>query len=176
MQAGDAGDGGDHHARKKLHGSHVALVECAGRRGQNLEYAQGAAIVAKRRDEDGADAEAAATGEVDARVAVGIVTEHDFPGAYGFGGDAAIGLQADAEVGSGAASAGAADDFIAGAQCDGGSGSSGEMLGTLGDGADGGFEIEFGGLDIDFFSGMYGAEAGDRMSCVGDAKLTAKSG
>src|SRR5580704_14821164 len=102
MQAGDAGDGGDHHARKKLHGGHVALVECAGGRGQNLEYAQGAAIVAKRRDEDGADA----------------------------------------EVGSGAASAGAADDFIAGAQCDGGSGSSGEMLGTLGDGADGGFEIE----------------------------------
>src|ERR1700676_343087 len=32
MQAGDAGDSGDHHAGKQLHGGDVALVEGAGRR------------------------------------------------------------------------------------------------------------------------------------------------
>ncbi len=127
MQAGDAGDGGDHHAGKQLHGGHVALVEGAGRGGQHFEHAESAAIVTQRRDQDGADSQAAATGEIDARVAFGVVAEHDFAGAHGFGGDAGIGLQTDAEVGSGAAGAGAAHDLIAGTQSDGGAGGAGEM-------------------------------------------------
>ena len=32
MDAGDAGDGGDHHAGEQLHGGDVFLVEGAGRR------------------------------------------------------------------------------------------------------------------------------------------------
>ena len=70
------------------------------------------------------------------------MAEHDFAGANGFGGDAGVGLKADAEVGSGASGASAANDFISGAQGDGGAGGSGEMLGALGDGADGGLKIQ----------------------------------
>ena len=131
MEAGDAGDGGDHHAGKQLHGGDIALVEGSGGRGQHLEDAEGAAVVAQGRNENGADAEAAAAGEIDARVAFGIVAEHDFAGADGFGGDAGVGLQANSEVGSGASGAGAADDFVAGAQSDGRSGGSGQDAGRV---------------------------------------------
>jgi hypothetical protein len=48
------------------------------------------------------------------------------------------------------------------------------MLGAFGNGADGWFEIEFGGVNFNFFSGMYGAKTGDGMGRVGDAKLGAK--
>ena len=106
--------------------------------------------MAQRRDQDGADAETAATGEIDARIALGIVAKHDFAGADGFGGDAGVGLQTDAEIGSGAAGAGAADDFVPGTEGDGGSGGSGQMLGAFGDGADGGLKVEFGGMNFDF--------------------------
>jgi hypothetical protein len=85
-------------------------------------------------------------------------------------------LQADTKVGSGAAGAGAANDFVPGTQGDGGSGSAGQMLGALSDGADGGLKIEFAGADINFFSRMYGAKSGDGMGGVGDAKLAAKGG
>ena len=144
MNRGDAGDSGDHYAGKKLHGGDIALVERAGGRRQHFEDAQRAAVVAQRRDEDRADSEAAATGEVDLGIAFGVVAQHDFAGADGFGGDAGVGLQADAEIGCGATSAGAADDFVPGAECDGGSGGSGQMLGAFGDGADRRLKIEFG--------------------------------
>src|SRR5580692_918723 len=47
------------------------------------------------------------------------------------------------------------------------------MLGAFGDGADGGLEVELGGMDFDFFSGGNGAEAGHGVSGVGDAQLAA---
>ena len=172
MQARDAGDGGDHHAGKQLHGGHVALVEGSGRRRQDFEHAESAAVVAQGRDQDRADSEAAAAREVDSRVALGIVAQHDFAGADGFGGDAGVGLQADSEIGSGSSGAGAADDFVAGAQSDGGSGGSGQMLGAFGNGADGGLEIEFRGMNFGVFGG-HGAESGNRMRRIGDAKLAA---
>jgi hypothetical protein len=50
------------------------------------------------------------------------------------------------------------------------------MLGTLGDGADGWFKIKLGGANVDFFSGMHDSDARDRMGCVGDPQLAAKSG
>ena len=83
-------------------------------------------------------------------------------------------MQANAQVGSGAAGAGAANDFVSGTQGDGGSGGAGKMLGALSDGADGGLKIQFAGADINFFSRMYGAKSGDGMGGVGDAKLAAK--
>jgi len=46
VEAGDAGDGGDHHARKELHGSHVAFVEGSGGGGKDLEDSEGAAVMA----------------------------------------------------------------------------------------------------------------------------------
>ena len=171
VQAGDARDGGDHHARQKLHGSDVALVEGSGRRRQNFEDPQRAAEVAQGRDENGADSEAAAAGKIDTRIALGVVAQHDLAGAYGFGGDAGIGLKADSEIGGGASSAGAADDFVAGAEGDGGSGGSGQMLGALGDGADRGLEVEFGGMDFDFFAGRDGAESGGRMRGIGHTQV-----
>jgi len=45
LQARYSGDGGDHHARQKLHGSNVAGVESTGGRGQHLEDAQRAPVV-----------------------------------------------------------------------------------------------------------------------------------
>jgi len=108
------------------------------------------------------------------------VAQHNFAGADGFGGDAGIGLQADAEIGSGAASAGAADDLVAGTKSDRGAGSAGEMLSTFCDGTDGGLEIQFSGANVDLlsemFSGMDGAKAGSGMGRIGDAKLAAKRG
>ncbi len=117
---------------------------------KDLEDTQRAAVMPQGRDEDGADTETAAAGKIDSRISFGIVTEHDFAGADGFGGNAGIGLQADPEVGSGASGAGAAHDFVAGAQGDGGTGGSGQMLGAFGDGADRGLEIKFCGMNFDF--------------------------
>ncbi len=176
MEAGDAGDGRDHHAGEQLHGGDVFFVEGAGRCREHFEDAESAAIVTQRADQDGADAEASATGEIDAGVAFGVVAEHDFAGADGFGGDAGFGLQANTEVGSGASGAGAADDFIAGAQSDGGAGGAGKMLGALGDGADGGLEIQLASVNVDFFSGADSPESGDGVSAVGNAKLAAQRG
>jgi hypothetical protein len=129
--------------------------------------------VAQGRDENGADSEAAAAGKINARIALGVMAQHDLAGAYGFGGDAGIGLKADSEIGGGASSAGAAHDFVAGTKGDGGSGGSGQMLSALGDGADGGLEVEFGGMDFDFFAGCDGAESGGRMRGIGHTQLAA---
>src|ERR1700681_339933 len=128
-QAGDSGDCGHHHAGKELHSSHIALVEGTGGRGQYLENAQGAAVVTEGRDENRADSEAAATGEVHPRIALGIVTQHDFAGAYSFRRDASVGLQTSPEVRSSSAGTGAADNFVPGSQSDGRSGRAGQMLG-----------------------------------------------
>src|SRR5579863_2031294 len=48
VEAGDAGDGGYHKTRQELHGGNIALVEGSGRRGQDLEDAQRAAVVTQR--------------------------------------------------------------------------------------------------------------------------------
>src|SRR5271163_932359 len=109
MNPRNPGDGGYHHAGKQLHGGYVALIKGAGGTRQNLEDAQGAAIVAQGGNQYGADSEAAAAGQIDPGIPFGVVAEHDFAGADGFGGDAGVGLQANTEVGGGASGAGAAD-------------------------------------------------------------------
>jgi hypothetical protein len=136
VDGGDAGDGGNHHAREKLHRRNIALVESSWGRRKDFENSQCAAVVAQGGDQDGADAQAAATGKVDAGIAFGIMAEHDLAGPYGFGGDAGVGLEADAKIGSGASGAGAANNFVARAQCDGGASGTGQMLGAFGDSAD----------------------------------------
>jgi hypothetical protein len=171
MDRGDAGNGGYHHAREQLHGGYIPLVEGSGGGRQDFENPKRTAVVAQGGDQDGADSQAAAAGEVDARIALGIVTEHDLAGTDGFGGDAGIGLKAHTEIGSGTASAGAANNFVAGAQSDGGASGSGQMLGALGDGTDRGLEIEFGGVNLDFFRRMDGAESGGWVRGVSHAKL-----
>ena len=127
--------------------------------------------MAQGRYENGTNTEAAAAGKIDARIALGIVTKHDFARADGFGGDAGVGLQADAKVRGGASGTSTADDFIAGAESDGGSGSAGEMLGALGDGANRGLEIQFCGMDFDVFGNRDRLESGSRMSGIRDTKL-----
>ncbi len=169
----DAGDGGDHHAREQLHGGYVALIKGSGSGRQDFENSQGAAVVAQRGNQDGADAQAAAAGEIDARIALGVVTQHDLAGADGFGGDAGIGLQADAKIGSSAAGAGAANDFVACTQGDGGAGGSGQVLCAFGDSADRGLEIKFSGVNFNFFGHLYGSESGGRVCGIRDAKLAA---
>ena len=116
LDAGYSRNRRHHHARKKLHGSHVALIEGSGGRGQNFENAQCAAIVTQRRNQNGANSQAAAAREIDSRVAFGVMAKHDLAGANGFGGDACVGLKANAEIGSGAAGASAANNLISGAQ------------------------------------------------------------
>jgi hypothetical protein len=56
------------------------------------------------------------------------VTQHDFAGAHRFGGDASVGLQTNPQVRSGSSSARAADNFVAGSQCHGRTGGTGQML------------------------------------------------
>lgn len=173
VQAGDAGDRGDHHTGKQLHGGHVALVEGSGRGRQDFEDTESAAVVAKGRDQDRADSKAAAAGEVNARVVFGIMAKHDFAGTDSFGRDSGIGLQPDAKVGSGASGAGAADDLIASAKRDGRSGGSGKVLSALRNGADRRFEIEFTDVDFDFFRNLHSTEPHGWVSGIRDAELIA---
>src|SRR5579864_1990246 len=95
--------------------------------------------------QNGACAETAATGQVDMGVALGVVTEDDFAGADTIGGNSGVGLQANSEIGRGAAGAGAADDFVSVAQGDGGAGGAGQSLSAFGNHADGRFQIDFAG-------------------------------
>jgi len=122
-------------------------------------------------NEDGANSEAAATGQVDAGITLGVVTEHDFARAHGFRGDASIGLQTDSEVGSGSSGTGAADNFVAGAQGDGRSGGAGEMLSAFGDGADCGFKVKLRGVNFGFVADGDCPETRYGMGGVGHAKL-----
>src|SRR5580704_1423765 len=101
--------------------------------------------MAQRRDQNRADSEALATGEVDAGIAFGVVAQHNFSAAHRFRGNTVVGLQADAKIGRGASGTGAANDFFPGAQSDGGSGGSGKVLGAFGDGADRGLKVKLGG-------------------------------
>jgi len=175
MEAGNARDGGDHHAGEQLHGRYITFIEGARRGRQHFEYAQGPAIVAQGRDKNRSDSEAAATGQVDARIAFGVVAEHDFAGAHGFGRDAGISLQAHTEVWSSAPGAGSTDNLVTGAQGDRSAGRAGKMLCALRDGADGWFKIKLGDANVDLFSGVHDSDAGNGMGGVGDAKLAAKS-
>ena len=129
--------------------------------------------MAQGRYENGTNTEAAAAGEIDARIALGIMTEHDFAGTDGFGGDAGVGLQANAKVRGGASGTSAANDFVASAEGDGGSGGTGKMLGALGDGADRRLEIEFCGMDLDVVGNRNRLESGGGMGGIRDTKLAA---
>jgi hypothetical protein len=177
VQAGDTGNGCHHQTGKQLHGSDIAMVKSAGGRGKHLKHAQSAAIVAQRGNQDGAHPEAAATGQVDAGVAFGIIAEHDFAGTHGFSRDSGVGLEANPEVGRGAAGAGAADDFIAGAECDGGSGGTCKVLSPLGYCADGRLQFQLGGADFHLFDGLpvdrRGSKTGCGMRYVRQAELAA---
>jgi hypothetical protein len=175
MQTRNAGDGCNHHAREKLHGRDIAFVECAGRRRQHLKHAERSAIVAQGRNQNRANAETAAASQIHARIALGIMTQHDFAGAHGFGGNSGVSLQAYPEIGSGTAGSRAADNFVSGAQGDGRSGCPGEVLGTFSDSADRGFKIQFGGVNMNFFSHMHSAKSGSGVRGVRHAKLAAQS-
>jgi len=50
------------------------------------------------------------------------------------------------------------------------------MLGALGDGADGGLEIQLASVNVDFFAGADRPESGDGVRAVGNAKLAAQRG
>ena len=76
-----------------------------------------------------------------------VVTQEHFAGAHAFGGDSAVGLEADAEIGSGAAGAGTADNFISLPQRNCRAGCASKGLRFFGDDADAGFEIEFAGVN-----------------------------
>ena len=73
----------------------------------------------------------------------GIVAEQNFAGANAVSRETAVGLKTHAEIGSGPASAGTANDFVPFAKGDGGSGRAREGLRFFSDDADAGFEIEF---------------------------------
>src|SRR5580700_7118660 len=153
------GHGGHHDTRQQLHGRDVAMVEGVGHRGQHLKQAKGAAIVAKRGDENGAGSQPAAAGEVHARIGFGVVTKKNFPGAQTFGGKAGVGLQVDAEVGSSAASARAANDLTPVAKRDGGAGGASERLSALGNDVDSRLKFQFVGVNLEFHSGSFGTGA-----------------
>ena len=155
-----------------MHGGDIALIEGARRRGKNLKDSQGAAIMAEWRDQDGAHAQTAATGKVDARISLRIMAQHDFAGADCFGRNAYISLQANPEVGSGAAGAGAADDLVSSAQSDGSSGGSRQVLGALRDGTNGGLKVQLGSVNLSILH-RNRPKTGRRVHSIRDPKLAA---
>src|SRR5215469_2853638 len=138
---------------------------------QDFEDTQRAAIVAKGRDENRTYAQAPTTGEINARIALGVVAEHDLAGADGFGGNTRVGLQADAEIRSRAPGAGAADDFVAVTERNRRPCRPRQVLGPLGNGADCRLEIEFAGVDLSIFGYMRSTKAGSRMRGIRQTKL-----
>ena len=62
---------------------------------------------------------------IHARIRLGVMAEQHFAGAHAFGGESAIGLQANADIGSGASGARPANNFVAPAQRDGSAGGAG---------------------------------------------------
>jgi hypothetical protein len=64
------------------------------------------------------------------------MAQHDFTGAHRLSGDTNVGLEANAEIGSSTPGTRAADNLIPGAQGDGSSSGSGQVLRAFGDGAD----------------------------------------
>jgi len=68
-----------------LHGSHVAVIEGVRSAGENFEYSQRSAEMAKRCGQDGARPETTATGKIDERISLGIVAQHHFSGANAIG-------------------------------------------------------------------------------------------
>src|SRR5262249_51458157 len=111
LHGGQPGHGGHHHARKQLHGRDVSMVKRVGYGREHLKDTQRAPIVAKRGDKDRTGSETAAASQIDSRIGFGVMTEENFAGANAFGGKARIGLEMDAQVGSGATGTRAADDF-----------------------------------------------------------------
>ena len=103
-----AGNRGNHHARQKLHGGDVLMIERIGSRGQHFENSEGAVQLPQRRGQNRADSQPFAGEAVHVRILFGIIAEHDLSGAEALGRNAGIGLEPDAEIGSGAPGASAA--------------------------------------------------------------------
>src|SRR5215469_5905377 len=122
--------------------------------------------MAKRGNKDRPHTQAAATGNIDPRVTLGIMAEHDFTGANSLRRNASISLETDPKVRCSAAGASAADNFISGTECNRGSGGTGQMLGTLGDGTDRGLKVEFRRVKLDFFRQRDGAKTGCGVRCI----------
>jgi hypothetical protein len=99
------------------------------------------------------------------------VAEHDLTGTDGLGGDTGIGLKTYPEIRRSAPGACTADDFVSSAERDCGASCACKVLCALGDGTDGGFEVEFSGKNFNLFRYMNGSESGSRMGGIGKAKL-----
>jgi hypothetical protein len=125
------------------------MIEGVGHRGQDLKDSHGSAVVPQGSDENGAGAEPAAAGKVDAGIGFCVVAEQNLTGAYALSGESGIGLKPDAQVWSGTPSARAADDFTSGVQGDSGTGGASQSLGTLGDDVDARLKVEFARLDVE---------------------------
>src|SRR5262249_50073518 len=110
-------------------------------------------------NENRTDTQAAATGEIDPRIAFSIVAEHDFAGADGFSGDASVGLQAHTEIRRGAPGACTADNLVAGLQGDSSSRGTGKVLRSLSDRTDCRLQVEFSGVNLGFVRQGYGAKS-----------------
>jgi hypothetical protein len=83
------------------------------------------------------------------------VAEHDLSRAYGFGGNAGVGLQSDPEVGSSTACTGATHDLVASSERDRGPGGSGKVLRAFRDRADRRLQIKFGCVNLDILSNVH---------------------
>ena len=174
LHAGQACHRRDHHAGEQLHGGDVAVVEGLRKRGKYFEESYRASVMTQWCDQDGACAQTAATGQVNARIALGVVAEQDLAGAHAFSRETGIGLQVDAEVGGGSAGAGTAHDLTARAQRDCRAGSPGERLSAFGDDADARLEVEVAGHELGLRLGTLIAESGPFGNPNGPEVMTAR--
>src|SRR5580700_3891517 len=130
-EAGQAGDGGDHQARKQLHGGHIAMVESMRSARETLEYPQRPAEMAQWRRQDRPRTQPPAAGQINAGVALGIVAKHNLAGAHTVSGNSRVGLQANSEIRRSASGSRAADDFVSLPQSNGGATRSCQSLGAF---------------------------------------------
>jgi hypothetical protein len=154
-----------------LHGRNVFVVEGSRRRGEHFKNPERAVVVTERRNQNRANAETAATGEVDTRVTIGVVAKHNFAGADRFRRNSGISLKSYAKIRRRTAGAGAADYFVPCAERDRGAGSSCQMLCPFGNGADCRLEIKFSGVNLYIVWNRYRLKSGRRVRSVRDSKL-----
>src|ERR1700730_5047531 len=132
VQGRDPGESGHHYAGKKLHGSNVAGSKGVRSAGEDLEHSQRLAKMAQWGRQDGPHSQPLAGGQIDARVVLRVMAQHDLARTDAIGGNTGIGLKTSSQVGCGTAGACTADDLVPFAQSDRRAGGTGQRLRALG--------------------------------------------
>ena len=131
------------------------MVEGVRRRREHLENAKRPVEVAEWRDQYRAHAEVAARRQVHSRIDLCVGAQQHLTRPDALGRQSAISLQAAADIRSGAAGAGPADNLISSPQRDRSTRGACQGLGFFRDDADAGLQIDFGWIDLALSRGCF---------------------